>query len=254
MVYTVHVLARELKQQCCVLSVTRYAIFSTRFFAFNTARVCNITYSQEPDKYSLCTDCLCNRGCKYKQECCWPLGNRYWCRTNRHMDFDTWIRCKLNERDSLRKWYIRGDILDRDFQHIRASMCKNQRRFVLCTRRSFRKGMVGRAGLVAVVRLKQIQLHAPFVTSIWDICKKGDLRVSYKLTRFNCTLNKWIARVASATCASWYVINYMAISQNATRSGTWISAFAINARHLVGTFTVTDALRSAVRWRSNKFC
>jgi len=74
---------------------------------------------------------------------------------NRGMDSDISIRYKLNVQDSLTKWYIRDDILRKDFQYIQASKYKNQRRFVLYIRHLFHKGMVDKDVSVPVVRLKE---------------------------------------------------------------------------------------------------
>lgn len=76
------------------------------------------------------------------------------------MDSDTWIRYKLNARDNPKKWYIRDDILDKDFQRIQASMYKNRRRFVPYTRRSFRKVMVGKVDLVSIMCLKKCNVSS----------------------------------------------------------------------------------------------
>lgn len=115
---------------------------------------CNVTYCWESDKCSLYMDCRCNQGYKCKRERCWQLGNWYWYRMNRDMDSDILIRYKLNARDSLTKWYIRGGILRRDFQYTQTSMCKNQCRFVLYIQRLFHKGMVDKVSML-VVRLKE---------------------------------------------------------------------------------------------------
>lgn len=74
---------------------------------------------------------------------------------NRGMDFDTSIQCKLNAQGSLMKWYIRDDILHKDFQYIRANMYKNQRRFVLYIRHLFHKGMADMVVSIPVIRLKE---------------------------------------------------------------------------------------------------
>lgn len=88
--------------------------------------------------------------------------------------------------------------------------------------------------------------------SLKVVIKKDSRKSSLQLTGHDRALNKWIACVADATRAGRHVINNVAISQRVTRSRTWVSTFAIYTRHLARTFTVTNTLRSTIRWCSNK--
>lgn len=61
--------------------------------------------------------------------------------------------------------------------------------------------------------------------------------------------NEWITAKANDTATNWIVVDDLATCILATRAWTWIFAFLIDARHVLGAFGTNHTLRATI-WRS----